>query len=128
MTDGLVAKRIVASLRAYCIINKIKLIKSHEQLNKDTEMEDELIEIAKNDIHIEGFNGFRMLKFYKNPDINKEIIERSILIIICFDGFCIYSDQYVSFRSFSGLFTQTLYNALCVKSITLCCNLAQIGI
>lgn len=77
MTDGLVAKRIVASLRAYCIINKIKLIKSHEQLNKDTEMEDELIEIAKNDIHIEGFNGFRMLKFYKNPDINKEIIEIS---------------------------------------------------
>ena len=77
MTDGLVAKRIVASLRAYCIINKIKLIKSHEQLNKDTDMEDELIEIAKNDIHIEGFNGFRMLKFYKNPDINKEIIEIS---------------------------------------------------
>jgi len=77
MTDGLVSKRIVLSLQAYCVANNIRLVKFHEQLEDDAQMEQELIDIAKNDVHIANFTGFRSIKFYKNPDINKEIVEIS---------------------------------------------------
>ena len=77
MTDGLVSKRIVLSLKAFCVANNIRLVKFHEQLAEDAQMEQELIDIAKNDIHISGFKGFRTIKFYKNPDIDKEIVEIS---------------------------------------------------
>lgn len=77
MTDGLVSKRIVLSLQAYCVTNGIRLVKFHEHLEDDVHMEQELINIAKNDVHIENFTGFRSIKFYKNPDIDKEIVEIS---------------------------------------------------
>ncbi|MBQ4060352.1 MAG: DEAD/DEAH box helicase [Lachnospiraceae bacterium] len=76
-TDGMVSKRILSSLQAYCVANNIRVVKFHEQLVEDVEMENELINIAKNDIKIAGFNGFRTIRFYKNPDIDKEIIEIS---------------------------------------------------
>ena len=77
MTEGLVSKRILLSLKAYCVANNIRIVKFHEQLDEDIEMEQELIDIAKNDIHITDFKGFRSIKFYKNPDIDKEIVEIS---------------------------------------------------
>lgn len=77
MTDGLVSKRILLSLQAYCVANQIRLVKFHEQLENDVRMEQELIDIAKNNVHISNFKGFRSIKFYKNPDIDKEIVEIS---------------------------------------------------
>lgn len=76
-TNGLVSKRIVLSLKAYCVANGIRLVKFHEQLEDNLQMEQELIDIAKNDVHIVNFTGFRTIKFYKNPDIDKEIVEIS---------------------------------------------------
>ncbi|RGZ69034.1 ATP-dependent DNA helicase RecQ [Eubacterium sp. AM49-13BH] len=76
-TNGLVSKRIVLSLKAYCVANGIRLVKFHEQLEDNLQMEQELINIAKNDVHIVNFTGFRTIKFYKNPDIDKEIVEIS---------------------------------------------------
>lgn len=75
--EGYVAKRMQKSLQAYCVENKIRLVKFHEILPEDKAMEDALAEIAKNDIGITGFTGFRKIKFYKNPDIDKEVIELS---------------------------------------------------
>jgi len=66
-----------ASLQAYCVINNIRLVKFHEILPVDKAMEDELMKIAKNDIGIVGFTGFRKIKFYKNPDIEKDVVELS---------------------------------------------------
>ena len=77
MTDGLVSKRILDSLKAYCVANNICIVKFREQLAEDVEMEQELTDIAKNDIRIKNFTGFRSIRFYKNPDIDKEIIEIS---------------------------------------------------
>lgn len=77
MTEGLVSKRIVSSLQAYCVANNIRLVKFHEHLEDDAQMEQELIDIAKNAVHIANFTGFRPIKFYKNPDIDKEIVEIS---------------------------------------------------
>mgnify|MGYP000894336854 FL=1 len=77
MTEGLVSKRIVLSLQAYCVANNIRLVKFHEYLEDDAQMEQELIDIARNDVHIANFTGFRSIKFYKNPDIDKEIVEIS---------------------------------------------------
>ena len=76
-TEGLVSKRLQLSLQAYSATNSIRIIKFHEILPEDAEKEQELIKIAQNDIGIEGFTGFRNIKFYKNPDIDKEIIELS---------------------------------------------------
>ena len=76
-TDGLASKRMQYSLQAYCVTNGIRIVKFHETLPEDAAKEKELIEIAKNDIGIDGFTGFRNIKFYKNPDIDKEIVELS---------------------------------------------------
>lgn len=57
--------------------NNIRLVKFHEYLEDDAQMEQELIDIARNDVHIANFTGFRSIKFYKNPDIDKEIVEIS---------------------------------------------------
>ncbi len=87
MTDGLVSKRIFSSLQAFCVANGIRLTRFNEQVEEDLEREQELISIAKDDIHISDFSGFRSIKFYKNPDIDKETVEisQSTLIqeIIC---------------------------------------------
>lgn len=77
MTDSLVSERILSSLKAYCIANHIRIVKYHEQLVEDSELEQEIIDIAKNDIHIDNFRGFREIKFYKSPDIDKETVEIS---------------------------------------------------
>ncbi len=82
MTDGLVSKRIFKSLAAYCVENQIKIVKFYEQLTEDAEMEKELIDIAKNDMHVANFKEFRSIRFYKNPDIDKEIVEISQSTII----------------------------------------------
>ena len=76
-TNGELANRIQGSLQAYCLRYDIRLIEFNEQLPEDQEIESELIDIAKNDIKIEGFETFRTIKFYKNPDINKEIVDLS---------------------------------------------------
>lgn len=86
-TDGLASKRIQLSLQAYCISKGIRIVKFHEILPENAEKENELITIARDDIGIENFTGFRNIKFYKNPDIDKEVVELSqgqiIQEIIC---------------------------------------------
>ena len=72
-TNGTVAARVEKSLKAYCLAHEIRLIKFHEQLSEDVELENDLISIAQNDIKIQGFTNFRTIKFYKNPDFDKEI-------------------------------------------------------
>ena len=76
-TNGVVSKRIQESLQAFCVAEKIRIVKFHENLTEDAELEKELIDIAKNDIKITNFKGFRPIRFYKNPDIDKEVIEIS---------------------------------------------------
>lgn len=76
-TEGEISKRIQLSLQAYCVANYIRIVKSHEVLKNDSDIEPELIEIAQEDICIKGFTGFRKIKFYKNPDFNKEVTEIS---------------------------------------------------
>lgn len=81
-TDGETAKRIQKSLQAYCKSKDIRLVKYHEKLPEDIALEKELISIAQNDIHIDGFTEFRNISFYKNPDIDKEVVNLSQAHII----------------------------------------------
>lgn len=76
-SEGYASKRMQSSLQAYCMLNNIQLVKFTEDLPKNKAMEDELIEIARKDIGIEGFAGFRKIKFYKNPDMDKTVVELS---------------------------------------------------
>lgn len=81
-TGGEVAKRVLDSLLAYCQHYGISAVKYHEALENDIEQERELIHIAQEDIGITGFTAFRQLPFYKNPDIDKEVINISQAKII----------------------------------------------
>ena len=76
-SDGYASKRMQNSLQAYCVINHVRLVKFHEVLPEDKAMEDALANIAINGIGIAGFEGFRKIKFYKNPDIEKDVVEIS---------------------------------------------------
>lgn len=76
-TSGEISRRIQQSLQAYCLHNSIRLIQFHEVLLEDSALDTELINIAKNVIKIDGFEQFRSIKFYSNPDIDKEVIELS---------------------------------------------------
>lgn len=76
-TNGTTAQRIQHSLHAYCLRNGIRLINFNEKLPEEIALEAELIDIAKNDIRIENFEDFRTIKFYKNPDINKDVVDLS---------------------------------------------------
>ena len=76
-TLGPCSKRLLSSLQAYCVFNNIKLVEFRESLPEDIQLEHELISIAKNEIGIEKFTEFRKIKFYRNPDIDKEIVELS---------------------------------------------------
>ena len=76
-TNGATAQRMQHSLHAYCVRNGIRLINFNEKLPEDVTLEAEFIDIAKNDIGIENFEGFRTIKFYKNPDINKDVVDLS---------------------------------------------------
>ena len=71
-TGGEAARRMEQSLRALCLHFGIRLVRNAEKLPEEAAMEAELAEIAKNDIHIAGFRGFRELRFYTNPDIRRE--------------------------------------------------------
>ena len=76
-TNGETSKRIQESLFAYCVHFGIRAAKYHERLAENIEQENELINIAMNDIKLVNFSGFRPIPFYKNPDINNEIVNIS---------------------------------------------------
>lgn len=76
-TGGEASNRMLNSLLAYCQHHSIKVSHHYEQLAEDLEQEAELIRIAREDIGIEGFTEFRTIPFYKNPDIDKEVVEIS---------------------------------------------------
>ena len=76
-TGGGASVRILNSLLAYCKLHQIKVYRHYEQLNETVRQEEELIRIAREDIGIDGFKEFRTIPFYKNPDIDKEVIEIS---------------------------------------------------
>lgn len=94
--DGLVTERICNSLIAYCQLNSIKIINCIEGLNKENDGENELIRIAKDIIKIPNFSKFRDIEFYKNPDIDNEIIKISqaqIVKEIIKQAECAYSEE-----------------------------------
>lgn len=76
-TMGEVSNRMMNSFLAYCQYYHIKVFYYHEQLENDIDQESELIRIAQEDIGIKNFSKFRTIQFYKNPDIDKEIVELS---------------------------------------------------
>lgn len=76
-TGGEASARMMNSLLAYCQHNNIRASRHCEQLAEEVAQEAELIQIAREDIGIEGFTEFRTIPFYKNPDIDKEVIEIS---------------------------------------------------
>lgn len=76
------SKRIVESIYAYCKQNGIQILVHYEELKKDDPVLQELISIAKNDLRIPGFQSFRNIKFYKNPDLDNDVIEISQAQII----------------------------------------------
>lgn len=76
-TDGDISQRMQKSLQAYCLYHDIKLIRFREQISEEDDLKAELADIARNDIGISGFEDFRNIKFYKNPDISKDTIEIS---------------------------------------------------
>lgn len=75
--QGLVTSRIKNSLIAYCQKNSIKIISCKEGLENNGDEESELIKIASEVIKIPNFTNFRNIKFYKNPDINNEVVDIS---------------------------------------------------
>lgn len=81
-TGGDSAKRIENSLKAYCLLHNIRLIYFFEKLPEDITLENELLSIAQNDIKLKNFHDFRKIKFYKSPDMSKEVIELSQAQII----------------------------------------------
>ena len=76
-TGGDVSNRIQNSLLAYCQHHGIKASQYYERLEEDTNQEAELIRIAQEEIGIDGFTEFRTIPFYKNPDIDKEVVNIS---------------------------------------------------
>lgn len=81
-TKGLVAKRLIDSLKTFCTKENIRLVNYYEEIIRNDDLENELVQIAKNDIKIQGFEKFRTIQFYKNPDINKEVVNVSQSTII----------------------------------------------
>lgn len=76
-TGGDVSNRILNSFLAYCQKHGIRALRYYERLEEDIAQEAELIRIAQEDIGIEGFKEFRTIPFYKNPDLDKEVVEIS---------------------------------------------------
>lgn len=77
LSDSEVSNRVLNSFLAYCQKYRIEASRYHESLEEASAKETELIRIAQEDIGIEGFEKFRSIPFYKNPDIEKEIVEIS---------------------------------------------------
>lgn len=76
-TNGEISKRVQKSLQAYCLLHGIRLVEYLESTPEDKSLDSELNTIAKDVIKIDGFKEFRKIKFYKNPDIDKEVIDIS---------------------------------------------------
>ncbi len=76
-TNGELSKRAQKSLQAYCLYHGIRLIEYQEKTPEDKRLDSELKAIAKDVIKIDGFEEFRKIKFYKNPDIDKEVVDIS---------------------------------------------------
>ena len=81
-TNCEVAKGILSSLKAYCSFKGIALINFEEDLASKLALENELKVIVRDDLKIPNFKDFRNIKFYKNPDIDKETIDISQAQII----------------------------------------------
>lgn len=82
ITNGILSERNLSSLRAYCQYNGISICERPMLAEQSVVPEEELIKIAQNDIKIPNFESFRKLRFYKNPDINNDVIEISQAKII----------------------------------------------
>ena len=76
-TNGDISKRIQKSLQAYCLYKDIQLVRYRERVPEEDVLRNELIDIAKNEIGISGFKDFRKIRFYKNPDVSKDVVEIS---------------------------------------------------
>lgn len=81
-SNGIISKRNILALSAYCLYYGISLYQTPGITEKPIVSENELIKIAKNDLKINSFGSFRQLLFYKNPDIDNEVIEVSQAQII----------------------------------------------
>lgn len=79
---NIVAQRAIASLKAYCLLHKIQLFCYEDSLISNNITINDLYSIAKEIIKIPNFKDFRKLRFYKNPDIDNQIIEISQANII----------------------------------------------
>lgn len=75
--NGAISQKILRSFLSYCAYKNIRAIRYHEILQEDLNQEQELIAIAQNDIKITSFKNFRKIRFYKNPDISKEVMDIS---------------------------------------------------
>lgn len=82
ITNGLLSDRNLSALRAHCQYNGISICQRPMPAEQSEVPEEELIKIAQNDIRIPNFESFRKLRFYKNPDINNDVIEVSQAKII----------------------------------------------
>ena len=82
ITNGLLSERNLSALRAYCLHHGISICQRLRPAGHSAVQEAELIRIAQNDIKIPNFEAFRKLRFYKNPDINNDVIEVSQAQII----------------------------------------------
>ena len=76
-TNGETSNRIQKSLQAYCLYHGIQLVRYKEKVPEEDSLRDELADIARNEIGISEFKDFRKIRFYKNPDVNKDVVEIS---------------------------------------------------
>ena len=76
-TNGELSKRVQKSLQAYCLFHGIRLVEYQEKTPDEKKLDSDLKAIAKDIIRIDGFEEFRKIRFYKNPDIDKEVIDIS---------------------------------------------------
>ena len=76
------SKRLAESLIAFCQREEIQLFHYHEPIGENNPRMDALINIAKSVICIPNFKAFRDIRFYKDPDINNEVINVSQAQII----------------------------------------------
>lgn len=82
ITNGVISERNLSALLACCQHNGISICQRPMPAEQSAVQEEELIKIAQNDVKIPGFESFRKLRFYKNPDINNDVIEVSQAQII----------------------------------------------
>lgn len=82
ITKGLLSDRNLSALRAYCHHYGIGVCERPMPSEQSRILEEQLIRIAKNDVKIPNFESFRQLRFYKNPDINNNVVEISQAQII----------------------------------------------